>query len=97
MFGILFCFLVAANVGAQEKHIAASIDSGLYLDKDGNVWTWGDSKLSPDINRRIPHLVMQNGHSVFASPDEPKVLHHQTGRLALGMGCFQLGATGRYS
>ena len=72
MFGILFCFLVAANVGAQEKHIAASIDSGLYLDKDGNVWTWGDSKLSPDINRRIPHLVMQNGHSVFASPDEPK-------------------------
>ena len=72
MFSILFCFLAAANVGAQEKRIAASIDSSLYVDTAGNVWTWGDSKLSPDINRRIPYLVMQNGQSVFASPDEPK-------------------------
>ena len=69
---MLFCFLTSINVFAQEKHIAASIDSSLYLDPDGNVWTWGDSKLSPDINRRIPYLVMQNGQSVFASPDEPK-------------------------
>ena len=69
---MLFCFLTSMNVFAQEKHIAASIDSSLYLDPDGNVWTWGDTKLSSEINQRIPHLVMQNGQSVFASPQEPK-------------------------
>ncbi len=94
MFGILFCFLAAANVCAQEKRIAASIDSSLYLDPDGNVWTWGDSKLSPDINRRIPYMVMQNGHSVFASPDEPKsFIIRQDGSL-WGWGASNWGQLG---
>lgn len=72
MFGMLFCLLAATNGLAQEKHIAASIDSSLYLDVDGNVWSWGDTKLPREFNRRIPYMVMQNGRSVLASPDEPK-------------------------
>ena len=70
LFGMLFCFLAATHVLAQDKHVAAGINHSLYLDPDGNVWTWGTAHLPSEINRRIPQLVMQNGRSVMARTDE---------------------------
>ena len=70
ILGVLFCFLTVGNVFAQDRHIAAGINHSLYLDPDGNVWAWGTARLPSEINRRIPHLVMQNGRSVSAISSE---------------------------
>lgn len=68
--GILLCLCVLTNVCAQEKHIAAGINHSLYLDADGNVWTWGNTNLSSNPDERVPYLSMQKGVSVYASPEE---------------------------
>ena len=70
MFGMLFCFLAATHVLAEEKHIAAGINHSLYVDPDGNVWTWGNTNLSSNPDERVPYLSMQKGRAVFASPEE---------------------------
>ena len=70
LFGMLFCFLAAANVFAREKHIAAGINHSLYVDVKGNVWTWGNTNLSSNPDERVPYLSMQKGRAVFASPEE---------------------------
>ncbi|WAW06389.1 RCC1 domain-containing protein [Oxalobacter formigenes] len=81
MFCIMFCLLASGNVLAQEKHVAAGTDLSLYLDPDGNVWTWGDTKLSRDINRRIPYIVMQNSRSVLGSTEQKSFVIKKDGSL----------------
>lgn len=81
MFCIMFCLLASGNVLAQEKHVAAGTDLSLYLDPDGNVWTWGDTKLPRDINRRIPYIVMQNSRSVLGSTEQKSFVIKKDGSL----------------
>lgn len=69
MIGTLLCLFAMTNVFAQEKHIAAGINHSLYLDPDGNVWTWGNTNLSSNADERVPYLSMQKSRSVLARPE----------------------------
>ena len=93
MLCMMFCLLASVNVLAQEKHVAAGTDLSLYLDPDGNVWTWGDTKLPRDINRRIPYMVMQNGRSVLGSSEQKSFVIKQDGSL-WGWGATDYGQLG---
>lgn len=70
VISMLACLLAMTSVLAQERHIAAGINHSLYLDPEGNVWTWGNTNLSSNPDERVPYLSMQEGRSVFASPEE---------------------------
>ncbi len=70
IISMLLCLFAMTNVLAQGRHIAAGINHSLYLDPDGNVWTWGNTNLSSNPDERVPYLSMQEGRSVFASPEE---------------------------
>ena len=70
--GVLLCLFAMTHTMAQDRHIAAGYGNSLYVDPAGNVWTWGDAKLSAVTDQGIPTLVMQNGRSVSASPEEYK-------------------------
>lgn len=94
MLGMLLCLLAYANSSAQEKHIAAGINHNLYLDPDGNVWAWGTARLPSEINRRIPHLVMQKSRSVSAiSSEHLSYVIKQDGSL-WGWGATEYGQLG---
>lgn len=96
MFGILFCFLAATHVLAEEKHIAAGINHSLYVDVKGNVWTWGNTNLSSNPDERVPYLSMQKGRAVFASPEEHiSYVIKQDGSL-WGWGGNRVWSTGHY-
>ena len=92
--GVLLCLFVTVHVYAQERHIAADYGSSLYLDPAGNVWTWGDTKLSSVIDQGIPTLVMQNARSVSASPEEHKSFVIKQDGSLWGWGETQYGQMG---
>lgn len=50
------------------KHIAGALIHSLFVDSAGNVWVWGGSSLAGVPDESVPHLVMKNGKSVYASP-----------------------------
>ena len=50
----------------SDKHIAAGFFQSVFVDKNGTVWAWGRSRLSPEVNELLPARVMENGQSAFA-------------------------------
>ena len=94
ILALLFCFLFASSVFAEEKHIAAGVRHSLYVDPAGQVWAWGDTDLREQTNKWIPYLVMQNGRSVYASPnDQTSFVIKKDGSL-WGWGASWWGQTG---
>ena len=67
---ILLSFGLGTAVLAQavdNKHIAAGSIQSVFVDKNGTVWTWGRSRLSPEVTELLPTRAMENGQSVFAN------------------------------
>ena len=67
---ILLSFGLGTAVLAQAVDIIdiseGSIQS-VFVDKNGTVWTWGRSRLSPEVTELLPTRAMENGQSVFAN------------------------------
>ena len=65
---ILLWYGLGTAVLAQpvdDKHIAAGFFQSIFVDKNGTVWAWGRSRLSPEVNELLPARVMENGQSAF--------------------------------
>ncbi len=94
LLGLQVCLLVMTHVLAGERHLAAGFVHSLYLDPAGNVWVWGNAKLSPEIDRHLPHLVLQNARSVFADPRDVTSLVIKQDSSLWGWGDSEYGQLG---
>ena len=91
--GLQVCLLVMTHVLAG-RHLAAGFVHSLYLDPAGNVWVWGNAKLSPEIDRHLPHLTLQNARSVFADPRDVTSLVIKQDDSLWGWGDSEYGQPG---
>lgn len=63
------CLGTAVNAQAvQDSHIAAGNIHGLFIDPEGNLWSWGESGLPHNGNHPFPEIVTRDAHSVYADP-----------------------------
>ena len=68
IFSCCVCHFASAQ-SPQDKHITAGLIYSLYVDSDGQLWTWGRSRFSVGHDERIPHPVSEKVRSVYVKAD----------------------------